>query len=1425
MPTLTRVYQGRVTKVEVRNAKALDETSQWSLLGFTPEKAARLETEREKLRPRTKQNTPEGNQARQRLAEINRKLNEPWQTALWQHHELFQDAVNYYLSAFAAMVGPNAPPGVREFRQAVIASWEKNAHSNGSLQMHVLGLALSGRPAWRAFEKRIFNMTGSRASAAQRAAAVEAIFLTATELADEMEDAGAALENKLRGKGRSLFPKLKLLCARSTGTTPDNVVLAQERLARRATKRVEQGGRLAWKDVYAFKTNADKRPWTREQAVERVQKAFDDLCAELVDRADEAKKREANRAQANQSAGRYQQGPTAADLEKLHSRFKKEAEEFAKFLASSAFKPPPDEPVRAGSGGYDMKAAMVLACEPNDRVFREVFLFFNRSRLEAPASTTGTETDPVYEARNAGGSECRVFPFFCDLWAGRLDDPSVELGVWADFEKQAFIEVCNKIGQFIITTRRFELRLDKANKKIAETKTLLKHEKRLTKVKELVEELGGARVDANGLPKPYTVRDRTLKAWPKVRQDWRGILKDAAEKVSAEALVAAMNRLQTKFRERFGSAALFDLLAQEQYRIIWNDEDEADPLRTWSGYAEALDEKEHLEKERVFTPAHPKDSPRYFRWSETENKTHWAWEGGDKPFYVTVDALDFKTKRKTTFRISFRAPRLLRDRLRKPQEKLDHNNPDTDWLPPALRPVCEKYGFKVDPQCFERVAVRLAPTSKTNIQLVFEPEIVTDALARHWRARFPFEAYSTKTDDGEWIRRGLKWPKTKEGIHALAKQPVLGLMVDLGINNAAAYHVLQMAVDQQAGSRNGLSHEVGPANNRSRFVVRSIESGLVRVMGEDRWIWREITAKEKSRLQAETQKDASERDGFCRKFSAENPGIDLVEASHAFLPELSGSAGRNAQENPNETVQAVEIFKALQSDINIRIPQWQERLSFPEQNDELLRALKYVRSQLFRLNRWTEQLLTGAPENKQKAALENIRNLKEHDPLYALSKQVGNVGQLRKLLADFAQSRTNLLKEFLPVVANRILPSRRGTWMWHKRSDGWHEMVLDEKQPRPDALLAGQRGLSMARLLQLRDLRQLAQSLNHLCRHHPGERRHVIAERDTVPEPFEGCRQALEDAREDRAKQIAHDILALAVGVKLTAPPPDKKELKESESLHGVYRCLERGPVNFIALEDLSEYGTSGMQARRENRQLAAWSHRRINKILTELCEPIGLRIGSRIDLPIVYVRADLTSRFSAKDHSAGFRAEEISKDDPRRMFWERQVAEDANCGWAEVLRLLDKLSKRETILIPRKGGPVFVSLAGFDPDSPNSGLFHADLNAAYRIGLRAFADRDRRELFGTVMLLAPSKNGESKERQHLIDVAGVLPRSARRPDFRHKVVVRSEGVWDRVDSNLAWEHCDKINRARFRKWRVDLREDARGTKVSPPNEEDNIPM
>ena len=314
----------------------------------------------------------------------------------------------------------------------------------------------------------------------------------------------------------------------------------------------------------------------------------------------------------------------------------------------------------------------------------------------------------------------------------------------------------------------------------------------------------------------------------------------------------------------------------------------------------------------------------------------------------------------------------------------------------------------------------------------------------------------------------------------------------------------------------------------------------------------------------------------------------------------------------------------------------------------------------------------------------------------------------------------------------------------------------------------------------------MAQSLNHLCRHKIGER-YQIRRRDIVPEPFEGCRQALEDAREDRAKQIAHEIFAAALGVELAPPPPDKWQRKRTESLHGVYRCLKRGPVNFIALEDLAAYGMSSRQSRRENRQLAAWAHRRIHKILVELCQLVGL--------PIVLVQPDLTSHFSAKDHGAGFRAEEVRKGDGRYFLWRKRAENEDGGDWREFVELFDQLHADGSLLLPKRGGEVFVPLVAHSKDASIGPFSNADLTAAYRIGLKALGHPDRSEL-ALIRWLRSEKR--AKDLPYIVDVAGVLPGSKRREDFPFPVVPRDGEIWEKVYGERAWKQCMEINRRRI---------------------------
>lgn len=1340
---MNRIYQGKVTAVELPDGKDESGNPKWKPLDSNPKN--------------------------------NR---EKWQDLLWNYHEMFQGNVNYFLAAFATLVPPDCGDDVwLDYRAAIERSWKSYTGRQGSwvrpFETACLIVGCSKDASFKEFQRKLLSLTESKASEKQKFAALKQLFESATEAAKKMSDPDEPIEDSLKGKGKDLFgDTLVNLCAQKTKVTPRDVKAKQRDRASECTKKVNEGGRLKWADVFYFKTDDSKGEWSRKDAEKNIVQCLDKLIAELADRTKDAKTSDQK-----------------AKLSELMGRLEKQKRTLAAWCNNPKSDLPTSEPTRKGSGGYDLKSAILFSVQPDLDGFRDTFLLFNQARLkEEPAATTCE--DAAFTARMAGGVARRVFPFFCDLWAGRLNDEKVGQGVWPDFEKQAFIEVFTKIGQFIVRGRKFELRLAEANAIIARIEKQKEIDTRIQAVERIAVELGNRAglVDENGKPRLYSIRERTMKAWPKVRAAWREAVKKTPA-ITAEDLVKQKNRLQERQREKFGSADLFDFLAKE--RDTWNHAGE-DPLKTWADYVEAREEKVHLETERLFAPAHAIHSPRFFRWSETNNKEHLATNSPGNPFTFEADALDFTEKWKSKIKIHFWSPRLLRDGLRSKNEKLDKSEPDQTWMPPVLRAFVKERKWPCDKQTFAGASVRLAPRSKENIQLVFEPELRTGVLSSKWREAFPFSPAKNKESDAI----GLFWPKKKEDkVPWFDKGDIRGLGVDLGLTNSAAWQILQATNTNTPTIAKRLHHRLNPDSEKPAWFAHSVANGIVRVAGEDRWVWRTISPEEKANLRAELKKAEKESSSLCRKFSRLNQGIDLAKATHAFLPELSGSGGRNA--TPEETTEAeafFDIFKTKAFNITDRQSNWKTKLSFPQQNDELLWGLKRVRSQLFRLHRWSEQLGNEANEKSYKAAIELISNLHGDDPLLELAALSSSPKQLKSRIKELADEYLACFKVTLPKLADRILPWRRGHWTWQPSENDWHEMRLDCTKPRPDALLAGQRGISMARLNQLKDLRQLAQSLNHLCR------RKQIQPGEIVPEPFEDCRQAMEDAREDRAKQIAHEIFAVALGVELAPPPPDKQERKQTESLHGVYRCLERGPVNFIALENL-EYKTSAKQGRRENRQLTSWSYRRIHKILGELCELIGL--------PIVFVDPKFTSRFSAKDHSAGIRAEEVRKDDPRCSFWQRKAKEDATCWQSEFLAWLDKLPAGKSLLLPKKGGEFFVSLG------KDTSLYQADLNAAYRIGLRALAHKNRAELLGQIWI-------EKEKKYYLVDAANVFSDSVLRDGCSFKTIPSSEKLWEYVNEKLAWQRCREINKARLKRFGVIVDE---LPKNLYPDEEDDIPM
>jgi IS605 OrfB family transposase len=277
-------------------------------------------------------------------------------------------------------------------------------------------------------------------------------------------------------------------------------------------------------------------------------------------------------------------------------------------------------------------------------------------------------------------------------------------------------------------------------------------------------------------------------------------------------------------------------------------------------------------------------------------------------------------------------------------------------------------------------------------------------------------------------------------------------------------------------------------------------------------------------------------------------------------------------------------------------------------------------------------------------------------------------------------------------LAEEIRPFLRRRWKWEQRSDGKNHWLVMEKTGvacYEPVKLAGQRGLSLARIEQLDSLRQRCISLNRALRQNIGEPAKLGKSKRGIelPDPCPDILDRLDALKEQRVNQTAHLIVAQALGVRLAEKTPEKlaKIMKlgwteralrvaqsretgpdtnrswrvrrwlcqriereaQARSLHGVYEKF-RQPVDFIAIENLEYYNMTQRRERSTNARLMKWCRRQLRDKLIMLCEPYGLRV--------VEVWPADTSKFCSLTGVAGFRAVELNPDDAENFRWKKHL-------------------------------------------------------------------------------------------------------------------------------------------------------------------------
>jgi hypothetical protein len=567
------------------------------------------------------------------------------------------------------------------------------------------------------------------------------------------------------------------------------------------------------------------------------------------------------------------------------------------------------------------------------------------------------------------------------------------------------------------------------------------------------------------------------------------------------------------------------------------------------------------------------------------------------------------------------------------------------------------------------------------------------------------------------------------------------LSVDLGQRDAGAFALLEASPGSAPKPQ---SRKLGAADGKTWWATLRA-TGMLRLPGEDAKVmrdglWQEELSGSRGRLalESETKSETTDcRTIFCRLLG-ENDAFELI-------------LRRKRNDEPLTKMDAV--FKTL---------------SYPEQNDRLLFALRRAQARLARLQSWSAIAHEDTKPARRDRIVEQI-NKAEDDPL-GLKPLVAQQQWVRVAgtLCEVIRKEREVLKVELVRIADRIQPLRGRRWEWALRDDGSKCHVLRQTLRGTDdreKMLAGQRGLSMKRIEQLESLRQRCQSLNRALMQEPGKPS-AVGRRSRGVELADPCPELLdrlEALKEQRVNQTAHLILAQALGVRLMRHEKDDAT-RAAQDIHGEYeRIPGREPVDFLVLENLDRYLASQGRGRGENSKLMKWSHRAILGKLKQLCEPYGLRV---LETPAAY-----SSRFCSLSGVAGFRAVELTPEEAKEFRWKKHLdrladpKHEAKLNREEreesqrVKSLFDSLAqmnadirksnaarpKWRTLLAPVTGGPIFVpasELEHYERVNQKTGknepairfakvrgrrpvIGQADINAAINLGLRAIAAPD----------------------------------------------------------------------------------------------------
>jgi hypothetical protein len=882
---------------------------------------------------------------------------------LWQHHEIFQDAVNYYVVALAALARgleskPRNPSEAErltfDLTERIRAAWDrfpKEVPENGD-PPHSLRRSLRswlGDEAVESFENAAEKILESNDSPSE-----------IRRLSLQLLLSKCSGDSAIQQMGRGYLPAF---CASDYGGSWDydrTAVSAAVGKNCLASVLHSEAGNEGFASIAAEMDIT----WAGIKCKPNEVLKGEALASRLLKAVDHQQKRLAEPKTAAESDFLARFPDANAQLEALRE-------------LTAALDPELEMPINKGGNiSWDLiHAAYLFKVFPSAMTAALLAMSVKKPTAGKNFSDAGPDfsafdDDPIKLARGSSGY---VFPAFTALPAWNPISPGKP--VWKEFDIAAFKEALKGLNQFHSKTierandekylrgkiaiqlgadpgQSWAPRKNEAGDPEVRPEPLDPHRYRL--VSELEERLTAQLADTvvdfenterlvfgdqtlKRVPGQWRVSVASLRGFSDIAEKWHALYAHHGDELHPAALEEVVKGFQReeKNRKQIGSIPLLLALCERPYWDLWkasDGDDETDKAGRFLYQIVDLhrDVRDLLRaRESInLTPAEPRHSRRLYMFSDISGREKLVFNAPGE-LETTLATRENGACRKQRVRIHYRAPRLHRDQLLGGEE--------SQWL----QPMIEALGLGA-PNSDSRFvsAVSLMPDFDRdggtrfllNFPKTLDPSWIHQQLGKKaiWSGQFN----GTK-DKNLHLHWPQNQPKTKQAKdhpwwenRTVIEDGFTALSVDLGQRTAGAWALLGVTPEPPQTKRP--AREIGHDGTRE-WHAEILKTGMLRLPGEDPKV-----------LRKEIGSDGK-----------------LVKGSRVFASEMSGKAGRKSSESEYREARklaeqlGVSAQDGRQSEAGDWVGKHAEDRSLPEQNDGLLALAHRRLSRLATFHRWS----------------------------------------------------------------------------------------------------------------------------------------------------------------------------------------------------------------------------------------------------------------------------------------------------------------------------------------------------------------------------------------------------------------------------------------------------------------------------------------